>query len=154
MFESLDFNTCMLLAAGGTLYFCSKPENERQEIVGNVLWYFTNKYHQVRIMMNELFENTKDCYGINYDESSSNDEEEESGENRVEIISYNKSEENGLYIAELDEIELSKLYNFKVENQLTFLKYIENNKYYLKRLSVNTTDGYEARYRYQFIYYQ
>ena len=79
MFESLDFNTCMLLAAGGTLYFCSKPENERQEIVGNVLWYFTNKYHQVRIMMNEVFENTKDCYGRNYDESSSNDEEENSG---------------------------------------------------------------------------
>ena len=52
----------------------------------------------------------------------------------IDIISYSKSEENGLYIAELDEIKVTDLYDYKVNNNLTFIKYIENNKFYLKRI--------------------
>ena len=140
MFESLDFNTCMLLAAGGTLYFCSKPENERQEIVGNALWYITNKYYQMKIMFNDIFPNMNSCYEDKEEEENARDDDYDT----TEIITYEKSEENGIYIAEIDEIKLNDLYYYKPKNKLTFIKYIENNKYYLKRLEYNSTDGYEA----------
>ena len=129
MFESLDFNTCVLLALGGTVYFCSKPKNERDEIIGNVLWSLTNKYHQFKIMMDDMFNNEIDIY--EYIEDNEDDNEDD---NTVEIITYNKSEENGLYIAELDEINITNLYDYKETNNLTFIKYIENNKLYLKRI--------------------
>ena len=129
MFESLDFNTCMLIAAGGTIYFCSKPKEEREEIAGNILWYVTNKYYQIKIALNELYNNTQECYG-----SYENSEDEAEDKNLYEIVSYNKSPENGIYIAEVNSVNLDELYDYNVDNELTFVKYIENNKFYLKRL--------------------
>ena len=125
MFESFDFNTCVLLALGGTVYFCSKPKNERDEIIGNVLWSLTNKYHQIKIMLDDMFNKN-----IDVNEYIEDNEDFDT----IDIISYTKSEENGLYIAELDEIKVTDLYDYKVNNNLTFIKYIENNKFYLKRI--------------------
>ena len=125
MFESFDFNTCVLLALGGTVYFCSKPKNERDEIIGNVLWSLTNKYHQIKIMLDDMFNKN-----IDVNEYIEDNEDFDT----IDIISYTKSEENGLYIAELDEIKITDLYDYKVNNNLTFIKYIENNKFYLKRI--------------------
>ena len=120
----------------GFFYFWTKPEEERERLYQHYLWKATLTYHKTRLFIKDICskdEEEEDDFNETNDDETNDDETNEEENKEYELVTYNK-DENDVYVGELETINESDTDCEVNKEGLVFLKYVENNKFYLKRL--------------------